>query len=47
MLFRLAHLAVTNTFASLRLLPMGNRDKDIRRGRLGEEDDVARTVGEV
>ncbi|WP_066376450.1 hypothetical protein [Herbidospora mongoliensis] len=29
MLFRLAYLAVTNTFAALRLLPMGDRDKDI------------------
>jgi transposase len=28
MLFRLAYLAVTNTFAALRLLPMGDRDKD-------------------
>ena len=29
MLLRLAHLAVTNTFALLRLLPMSDRDKDI------------------
>ncbi|MGC5010101.1 hypothetical protein ACLQ2R_04995 [Streptosporangium sp. DT93] len=29
MLLRLAYLAVTNTFAALRLLPMGDRDKDI------------------
>ncbi|MFI7709048.1 hypothetical protein [Nonomuraea sp. NPDC049480] len=29
MLLRLAHLAVTNTFAALRLLPMGDRDKDV------------------
>ncbi|MGN9787964.1 hypothetical protein ACTMTF_41555 [Nonomuraea sp. ZG12] len=29
MLFRLAYLAVTNTFAALRLLPMGDRDKDV------------------
>ncbi|GAA3469252.1 hypothetical protein GCM10018965_038050 [Nonomuraea roseola] len=29
MLFRLAYLAVTNTFAALRLLPMGARDKDV------------------
>ncbi|MEV4398401.1 hypothetical protein, partial [Nonomuraea sp. NPDC049607] len=29
MLFRLAYLAVTNTFAVLRLLPMGDRDKDV------------------
>jgi transposase len=28
-LLRLAYLAVTNTFAALRLLPMGDRDKDI------------------
>ncbi|WP_196450873.1 helix-turn-helix domain-containing protein [Planomonospora sp. ID82291] len=28
MLFRLAYLAVTNTFAALRLLPMGDREKD-------------------
>lgn len=25
----LAYLAVTNTFAALRLLPMGDRDKDV------------------
>ncbi|MFC7646138.1 hypothetical protein ACFQX6_40275 [Streptosporangium lutulentum] len=29
MLLCLAYLAVTNTFAALRLLPMGDRDKDI------------------
>jgi hypothetical protein len=29
MLLRLADLAVTNTFALLRLLPMSDRDKDI------------------
>ncbi len=29
MLLRLAYPAVTNTFAALRLLPMGDRDKDI------------------
>ncbi|MET9247314.1 integrase core domain-containing protein [Nonomuraea sp. NPDC003709] len=29
MLLRLAYLTVTNTFAALRLLPMGDRDKDI------------------
>ncbi|MFB7198076.1 hypothetical protein ACWCRC_25285 [Streptomyces sp. NPDC001940] len=29
MLLRLAYLAVTNAFASLRLLPMSKRDKDI------------------
>ncbi|GAA3661056.1 hypothetical protein GCM10022224_025620 [Nonomuraea antimicrobica] len=29
MLFRLAYLAVTNAFAALRLLPMGDRDKDV------------------
>ena len=29
MLLRLAYLAATNTFALLRLLPMGDRDKDI------------------
>ena len=29
MLLRLAYLAVTNTFAALRLLPMGDRDRDI------------------
>ncbi|MGW5689173.1 hypothetical protein, partial [Nonomuraea sp. NPDC003754] len=29
MLLRLAYLAVTNAFAALRLLPMGDRDKDI------------------
>ncbi|GES04449.1 hypothetical protein Acor_65170 [Acrocarpospora corrugata] len=29
MLLRLAYLAVTNTFAALRLLPMGDRDKDV------------------
>ncbi|MCW2641101.1 MAG: Integrase catalytic region, partial [Dactylosporangium sp.] len=29
MLLRLAYLAVTNTFALLRLLPMNDRDKDI------------------
>jgi putative transposase len=29
MLLRLAYLAVTTTFAALRLLPMGNRDKDV------------------
>jgi hypothetical protein len=28
-LLRLAYLTVTNTFAVLRLLPMGDRDKDI------------------
>ncbi|GAA2845662.1 hypothetical protein Acy02nite_47230 [Actinoplanes cyaneus] len=28
MLLRLAYLGVTNTLALLRLLPMGNRDKD-------------------
>ncbi|MET8005398.1 hypothetical protein, partial [Nonomuraea glycinis] len=28
MLFRLAYLTVTNTFAALRLLPLGDRDKD-------------------
>jgi hypothetical protein len=28
-LLRLAYLAATNTFALLRLLPMGDRDKDI------------------
>ncbi|MER6948159.1 hypothetical protein ABT294_29425 [Nonomuraea sp. NPDC000554] len=28
MLFRLAYLTVTNAFAALRLLPMGDRDKD-------------------
>ncbi|MFI6991799.1 hypothetical protein [Nonomuraea wenchangensis] len=29
MLLRLAYLAVTNAFAALRLLPMGDRDKDV------------------
>lgn len=29
MLLRLAYLAVMNTFAALRLLPMGDRDKDV------------------
>ena len=29
MLLRLAYLTVTNTFAALRLLPMGDRDKDV------------------
>ncbi|MEW1841086.1 hypothetical protein AB0392_24330 [Nonomuraea angiospora] len=29
MLLRLAYLIVTSTFAALRLLPMGDRDKDI------------------
>ena len=29
MLLRLTYLAVTNTFAVLRLLPMSNRDKDV------------------
>ncbi|MDX3100365.1 hypothetical protein [Nonomuraea angiospora] len=29
MLLRLAYLAVTNTFAALRLSPMGDRDKDV------------------
>ncbi len=29
MLLRLAYIAVTNTFAALRLLPIGDRDKDI------------------
>ncbi|MET8861996.1 hypothetical protein ABZW11_03475 [Nonomuraea sp. NPDC004580] len=29
MLLHLAYLAVTNTFAAVRLLPMGHRDKDI------------------
>ncbi|MET9245656.1 hypothetical protein [Nonomuraea sp. NPDC003709] len=28
MLLRLAYLTITNTFAALRLLPMGDRDKD-------------------
>jgi putative transposase len=28
-LLRLAYLGLTNTFALLRLLPIGNRDKDI------------------
>ncbi|MEU1630658.1 hypothetical protein ABZ746_36340 [Streptomyces sp. NPDC020096] len=31
MLLRLAYLAATNTFAPLRLLPMSDRDKDIKR----------------
>ncbi|MEV4009827.1 hypothetical protein AB0J35_04955 [Nonomuraea angiospora] len=29
MLLRLVYLSVTNTFAALRLLPMGDRDKDV------------------
>ncbi|MFJ2030174.1 hypothetical protein [Streptosporangium sp. NPDC087985] len=29
MLFRLAYLAFTNAFAALRLLPLGDRDKDV------------------
>ncbi|MGW4798395.1 hypothetical protein ACWEPC_38865 [Nonomuraea sp. NPDC004297] len=29
MLFRLTHLAVANIFAALRLLPIGDRDKDV------------------
>ncbi|WP_327092540.1 hypothetical protein OIE66_18460 [Nonomuraea sp. NBC_01738] len=29
MLLRLAYLAVTNAFAALRLLRMGDRDKDV------------------
>ncbi|GAA2396072.1 hypothetical protein [Nonomuraea africana] len=29
MLFRLAYLTVTNAFAALRLLTMGDRDKDV------------------
>ncbi|MET9245408.1 hypothetical protein [Nonomuraea sp. NPDC003709] len=29
MLLRLAYVTVTNAFAVLRLLPMGNRDKDV------------------
>ncbi|MFI9552774.1 helix-turn-helix domain-containing protein [Nonomuraea endophytica] len=29
MLLRLAYLTVTNTFAALRLLPLGDRDKDV------------------
>ena len=29
MLLRLAYLAVTNTFAALRLLPMSDQDKDV------------------
>ncbi|GAA3616351.1 hypothetical protein GCM10022419_122080 [Nonomuraea rosea] len=29
MLFRLAYLAVTNSFAALRLLPVGDREKDV------------------
>ncbi|MEU0562678.1 hypothetical protein [Dactylosporangium sp. NPDC006015] len=29
MLLRLAYLTVTNTFAALRLLPMGDRNKDV------------------
>ena len=29
MLLRLAYLAVTNTFTLLRLLPLGDREKDI------------------
>jgi hypothetical protein len=29
MLLRLAYLTITNAFAALRLLPMGNRDKDV------------------
>ncbi|GAA0986458.1 hypothetical protein GCM10009555_063960 [Acrocarpospora macrocephala] len=29
MLFRLAYLTVTNAFAALRLLPLGDRDKDV------------------
>jgi hypothetical protein len=28
-LLRLAYLTVTNAFAALRLLPMGDRDKDV------------------
>jgi hypothetical protein len=28
-LFRLAYLTVTNAFAALRLLPLGDRDKDV------------------
>ncbi|MFI6056720.1 hypothetical protein [Streptomyces sp. NPDC051286] len=31
MLLRLTYLAVINTFALLRLLPMSDRDKDIER----------------
>ncbi|SDM25804.1 hypothetical protein [Nonomuraea jiangxiensis] len=30
MLLRLAYLTVTNAFAALRLLPMGDRDKDVK-----------------
>ena len=29
MLLRLAYLSVTNAFAALRLLPVGDRDKDV------------------
>ncbi|WP_327048362.1 hypothetical protein OG320_11080 [Microbispora sp. NBC_01189] len=29
MLLRLVYFTVTNTFAALRLLPMGDRDKDV------------------
>ncbi|MEV7969640.1 hypothetical protein AB0O34_27220 [Sphaerisporangium sp. NPDC088356] len=29
MLVRLVYLTVTNAFAALRLLPMGDRDKDV------------------
>ncbi|MEU7894086.1 hypothetical protein AB0B45_14615 [Nonomuraea sp. NPDC049152] len=29
MLLRLVYLAVTNAFAALRLLPLGDRDKDV------------------
>ncbi|MFG1711066.1 hypothetical protein ACFLIM_48710 [Nonomuraea sp. M3C6] len=29
MLLRLAYLTITNAFAALRLLPMGDRDKDV------------------
>ncbi|MEV6986148.1 hypothetical protein AB0M95_33485 [Sphaerisporangium sp. NPDC051017] len=29
MLLRLAYLTITNAFAALRLLPIGDRDKDI------------------
>ncbi|WP_214323669.1 hypothetical protein [Nonomuraea sediminis] len=44
MLLRLAYLTITNAFAALRLLPMGDRDKDVEilalERQLGDETRV-------
>jgi hypothetical protein len=40
--FRLAYLTVTNAFAALRLLPLGDRDKDIEILALRHQTTVLR-----